>query len=365
MTRRYSLRKRILVTGGAGFIGSHLCSRLVEEGNDVLCVDNLYTGTRDNIGDLIGNPRFELMRHDITFPLFVEVDEIYNLACPASPVHYQNDPVQTTKTSVHGAINVLGLAKRVRAKVLQASTSEIYGDPKQHPQTEEYWGNVNPIGLRACYDEGKRCAETLFFDYHRQHKLEIKVARIFNTYGPLMHPHDGRVVSNFAMQALRGDPITIYGDGRQTRSFCYVSDLVDGLIRLMATGPEVAGPINLGNPSEFTVRELAELIISLSGSKSKIVSRALPADDPKQRRPDISKARALLGWQPSVALPDGLLPTLEYFRRFFPAGGRVGTTRREPAVGRAPTSVWAPAPPEPLRESHVVGAPALSSVSEG
>ena len=316
MHRRYSLRKRILVTGGAGFIGAHLCWRLVDEGNDVLCVDNFYTGTRDNIDNLIDNPRFELMRHDITFPLFVEVDEIYNLACPASPVHYQNEPVQTTKTSVHGAINMLGLAKRVRAKILQASTSEIYGDPTQHPQTEEYWGNVNPIGLRACYDEGKRCAETLFFDYYRQHKLEIKVARIFNTYGPLMHPYDGRVVSNFAMQALRGEPITIYGDGRQTRSFCYVSDLVDGLIRLMGTGPEVAGPINLGNPSEVTVLELAELIISLSGSKSTIVSQPLPADDPTQRQPDISKARAHLGWHPTVALREGLLPTLDYFRRF-------------------------------------------------
>ncbi len=316
MSKRYSLRKRILVTGGAGFIGAHLCRRLVNEGHDVLCVDNFYTGTRDNISDLLDSPRFELMRHDVTFPLFVEVDEIYNLACPASPVHYQNDPVQTTKTSVHGAINMLGLAKRVRAKILQASTSEVYGDPTQHPQTEEYWGNVNPIGIRACYDEGKRCAETLFFDYYRQHKLEIKVARIFNTYGPLMHPNDGRVVSNFALQALGGEPITIYGDGRQTRSFCYVSDLVDGLVRLMDTGPEVVGPINLGNPSEFSVRELAELIISLSGSTSSIVSHPLPADDPRQRQPDIAKARAQLGWQPTVALREGLVPTLDYFRRF-------------------------------------------------
>lgn len=316
MNKRYSLRKRILVTGGAGFIGAHLCRRLVAEGNDVLCADNFYTGTRDNIGDLLDNPRFELMRHDITFPLFVEVDEIYNLACPASPVHYQNNPVQTTKTSVHGAINVLGLAKRVRARILQASTSEVYGDPTQHPQTEEYWGNVNPIGIRACYDEGKRCAETLFFDYYRQHKLQIKVARIFNTYGPLMHPNDGRVVSNFAMQALRGEPITIYGDGNQTRSFCYVSDLVDGLIRFMNTGPDVIGPINLGNPGEFTVRQLADIIIRLSGSGSKIVSQPLPADDPRQRRPDITKARERLGWQPTVALEDGLVPTIEYFRRF-------------------------------------------------
>jgi UDP-glucuronate decarboxylase len=321
MNKRYSLRKRILVTGGAGFIGAHLCRRLVNEGNDVLCVDNFYTGTRDNIADLLDSPRFELMRHDVTFPLFVEVDEIYNLACPASPVHYQNDPVQTTKTSVHGAINMLGLAKRVRAKILQASTSEVYGDPHVHPQTEEYWGNVNPIGIRACYDEGKRCAETLFFDYYRQHRLEIKVARIFNTYGPLMHPNDGRVVSNFAMQALRGEPITIYGDGLQTRSFCYVSDLVDGLIRLMSTGPQVTGPINLGNPSEFAVCELAALTIELCRSSSQIISCPLPADDPKQRQPDITKARAELGWQPTVALRDGLLPTLDYFRRFLQVAG--------------------------------------------
>jgi len=316
MGERYSLRKRILVTGGAGFIGAHLCRRLVEEGNDVLCVDNFYTGTKDNIQDLHGSPRFELMRHDVTFPLFVEVDEIYNLACPASPVHYQTDPVQTTKTSVHGAINMLGLAKRVRAKILQASTSEVYGDPMQHPQTEEYWGNVNPIGTRACYDEGKRCAETLFFDYYRQVNLQIKVARIFNTYGPLMHPNDGRVVSNFVLQALRNLPISIYGDGRQTRSFCYVSDLVDGLIRLMNSDPEVVGPINLGNPAEFTVRQLAETIIRLTGSNSAIASSPLPADDPRQRRPDITKAVDRLGWRPTISLEEGLVPTIEYFRRF-------------------------------------------------
>ncbi len=316
MTKAYSLRKRILVTGGAGFIGAHLCRRLVAEGSDVLCVDNFYTGTRDNIADLFGESRFELMRHDVTFPLFVEVDEIYNLACPASPVHYQNNPVQTTKTSVHGAINMLGLSKRVRAKILQASTSEVYGDPTQHPQTEEYWGNVNPIGPRACYDEGKRCAETLFFDYQRQHHLEIKVARIFNTYGPYMHPNDGRVVSNFVMQALRGEPITIYGDGSQTRSFCYVSDLVDGLIRLMNSGKDISGPINLGNPNEFTIRELAESVVRLCGSASKIVFRPLPADDPKQRQPNIKKAREQIGWQPFIPLADGLPPTIEYFRRF-------------------------------------------------
>jgi UDP-glucuronate decarboxylase len=316
MSKSYSLRKRILVTGGAGFIGAHLCRRLVAEGNDVLCVDNFYTGTRDNISDLLSDPHFELMRHDVTFPLFVEVDEIYNLACPASPIHYQNDPVQTTKTSVHGAINMLGLAKRVRAKILQASTSEVYGDPTQHPQTEEYWGNVNPIGPRACYDEGKRCAETLFFDYLRQHHLEIKVARIFNTYGPYMHPNDGRVVSNFVMQALRGEPITIYGEGSQTRSFCYVSDLVDGLIRLMNSGKDVSGPINLGNPNEFTIRELAESVVRLCGSASKVVFHPLPADDPKQRQPNIKKAREQIGWQPSIPLADGLPPTIEYFRRF-------------------------------------------------
>ena len=316
MSKRYSLRKRVLVTGGAGFIGAHLCRRLVADGCDVLCADNFYTGTRDNITDLFGNPRFEMLRHDVTFPLFVEVDEIYNLACPASPIHYQLDPVQTTKTSVHGAINMLGLAKRVRAKILQASTSEVYGDPNQHPQTEAYWGNVNPIGPRACYDEGKRCAETLFFDYFRQHKLRIKVARIFNTYGPFMHPNDGRVVSNFVMQALRGDPITIYGEGSQTRSFCYVSDLVDGLIRLMESGDDVTGPINLGNPNEMTVREMAETIVRQCNSRSTISFEPLPADDPKQRQPDITKANMLLGWQPSVSLEQGLPPTIEYFRKF-------------------------------------------------
>jgi UDP-glucuronate decarboxylase len=316
MAKRYSLRKRVLVTGGAGFIGSHLCRRLVADGCDVLCVDNFYTGTRDNMGDLLTCPHFELMRHDVTFPLYVEVDEIYNLACPASPIHYQLHPVQTTKTSVHGAINMLGLAKRIRAKILQASTSEVYGDPTEHPQSEEYWGNVNPIGPRACYDEGKRCAETLFFDYFRQDKLRIKVARIFNTYGPYMHPNDGRVVSNFIMQALRGEAITIYGDGSQTRSFCYVSDLVDALIRLMNSGDDVTGPINLGNPDEFTVRELAEMVIGQCASGSKLVFEPLPADDPKQRQPNITKARACLGWQPTVPLAEGLPPTIEYFRRF-------------------------------------------------
>lgn len=319
MSKRYSLRKRILVTGGAGFIGAHLCRRLLEEGNDVLCVDNFYTGTRENVADLLCRANFELLRHDVTFPLFVEVDEIYNLACPASPVHYQNNPVQTTKTSVHGAINMLGLAKRVRAKILQASTSEVYGDPSTHPQTEEYWGNVNPIGPRACYDEGKRCAETLFFDYYRQHRLRIKVARIFNTYGPCMHPNDGRVVSNFVMQALRGEPISIYGDGTQTRSFCYVSDLVEGLVRLMNSTDELTGPINLGNPNEMTVREMAETIVRQCGSRSQISFAPLPADDPKQRQPDITKAQQLLGWQPTVALAEGLPPTIEYFRSFLPS----------------------------------------------
>ena len=316
MKRRYNSRKRVLVTGGAGFLGSHLIDRLLDAGHEVLCVDNLFTGTKQNIEHLHGNPRFEFLRHDVTFPLFVEVDEIYNLACPASPIHYQHDPVQTTKTSVHGAINMLGLAKRLGCTILQASTSEVYGDPSVHPQTEEYWGNVNPIGPRSCYDEGKRCAETLFFDYHRQNGLAIKVARIFNTYGPRMHPADGRVVSNFIVQALRGEPITIYGDGNQSRSFCYVSDLIDGLIRLMESSDEVTGPINIGNPSEFTMRELAEKVIRLTGSKSELVSHPLPQDDPRQRQPDVSKARQLLGWEPSLSLEEGLPPTIDYFRAF-------------------------------------------------
>jgi UDP-glucuronate decarboxylase len=307
--------QRILVTGGAGFIGSHLCERLLRDGHEVLCVDNFYTGTRNNVHRLIANPRFELMRHDVCFPLYVEVDEIYNLACPASPIHYQFDPVQTTKTSVHGAINMLGLAKRVKAKILQASTSEVYGDPAVHPQTEDYWGNVNPIGPRSCYDEGKRCAETLFFDYHRQHKLPIKVARIFNTYGPRMHPNDGRVVSNFIVQALQNHDITIYGDGRQTRAFCYVDDLVDGLVRLMGTSEAVTGPVNLGNPVEFSVRELAETVIELTGSASRIVNMPLPTDDPRQRRPDIGKANELLDWRPTVQFRDGLVRTIGYFER--------------------------------------------------
>jgi len=309
----YRLRKRVLVTGGAGFLGSHLCERLVGLGHDVLCADNFFTGTRDNIEPLLQSPRFELMRHDVTFPMYVEVDEIYNLACPASPVHYQFDPVQTTKTSVHGAINMLGLAKRVRAKVLQASTSEVYGDPFEHPQPETYWGNVNPIGPRSCYDEGKRCAETLFFDYWRQHKLRIKVARIFNTYGPRMHPNDGRVVSNFIVQALKNEPITIYGDGSQTRSFCYVDDLIEGFLKLMDSPVGVTGPINIGNPGEFTIKELAEKVIAQTGSKSKIEYRPLPADDPTQRQPDITKARTLLGWEPQIKLDEGLKQTVAYF----------------------------------------------------
>ncbi len=308
-----ALRKRVLVTGGAGFLGSHLCERLLASGFDVLCVDNYFTGARDNIVHLLANPCFEVMRHDITFPLYLEVDEIYNLACPASPVHYQFDPVQTTKTSVHGAINVLGLAKRIKAKVFQASTSEVYGDPSVHPQTESYWGNVNPIGLRACYDEGKRCAETLFFDYHRQHKLRIKVARIFNTYGPRMHPNDGRVVSNFIVQALRGESITIFGAGTQTRSFCYVDDLIEGFVRLMDTPDDVTGPMNLGNPVEFTIIELAKLVIELTGAKSKLIYKDLPADDPTQRCPDISFAREKLNWEPKVPLKQGLERTIAYF----------------------------------------------------
>ena len=305
--------RRVLVTGGAGFIGSHLCRRLLERGDEVLCVDNFYTGTRRNVHELLSHPRFELTRHDICFPLYVEVDQIFNLACPASPIHYQHDPVQTTKVSVHGSIHMLGLAKRVKARILQASTSEIYGDPTIHPQTEEYWGNVNPIGPRSCYDEGKRCAETLFFDYRRQHRLAIKVARIFNTYGPMMHPNDGRVVSNFIVQALRNQDITIYGEGNQTRSFCYVDDLVDGLIGLMETPDEVTGPVNLGNPNEFSIRQLAETVIELTGSSSKLVMRPLPEDDPKQRQPDITKAQALLGWQPRVELREGLTKTIRYF----------------------------------------------------
>jgi UDP-glucuronate decarboxylase len=312
--------RRLLITGGAGFIGSHLCEQLLARGYDVMCVDNFYTGTRRNVQHLLTDTRFELMRHDVCFPLYVEVDQIYNLACPASPIHYQFDPVQTTKTSVHGAINMLGLAKRVKAKILQASTSEIYGDPTVHPQTEDYWGNVNPIGPRSCYDEGKRCAETLFFDYFRQHKLQIKVARIFNTYGPRMHPSDGRVVSNFVMQALQTENITIYGDGHQTRSFCYVEDLVDGLIRLMESSDDVSGPINLGNPNEFTIRELAEVIIDLTGSASKIVHRPLPTDDPRQRKPDISKASELLNWQPKLPLREGLAKTIAYFEDLLAAG---------------------------------------------
>ncbi len=307
------LEKRILVTGGSGFLGSHLCERLLAQGANVICVDNFFSGTRGNIEHLLGHKRFELIRHDVTFPLYIEVDQIYNLACPASPVHYQRDPVQTTKTSVHGAINMLGLAKRVRATILQASTSEVYGDPSVHPQGEEYWGNVNPIGPRSCYDEGKRCAETLFFDYRRQHNMRVKVARIFNTYGPRMHPNDGRVVSNFIVQALLGRDITIYGEGAQTRSFCYVDDLVDGLMRLMETPDNVTGPINIGNPIEFTIRQLANQIIELTGSKSKIVQRPMPVDDPRQRRPDISKAHDILGWTPKVALKAGLVRTIEYF----------------------------------------------------
>lgn len=313
---RISNRKRILITGGAGFLGSHLCERLLAEGNDILCADNFYSGTKDNVAHLMGNPHFELMRHDVTFPLYVEVDEIYNLACPASPVHYQWDPVQTTKTSVHGAINMLGLAKRTKARIFQASTSEVYGDPEVHPQPESYWGKVNPIGIRSCYDEGKRCAETLFFDYHRQHKVDIKVARIFNTYGPRMHPNDGRVVSNFIVQALRGEDITLYGDGSQTRSFCYVDDLIEGFVRLMASPDGVTGPINLGNPNEFTIRQLAEAVLAKVGGKSRLVCKPLPSDDPKQRQPNIEQAKAVLGWQPQVQLEEGLDKTIAYFRRF-------------------------------------------------
>jgi UDP-glucuronate decarboxylase len=312
--KKYATRKRVMVTGGAGFIGSHLCERLLANGNDVLCVDNFFTGTKENVAPLLTNPNFELLRHDVTFPLYVEVDEIYNLACPASPIHYQFDPVQTTKTSVHGAINMLGLAKRCKAKILQASTSEVYGDPEIHPQPETYWGRVNPVGIRSCYDEGKRCAETLFFDYWRQHRLRIKVVRIFNTYGPRMHPNDGRVVSNFIIQALKGEDITIYGDGKQSRSFCYVDDLVDGLIRMMASDDDVTGPINIGNTSEFTMLELAEKVVALTSSRSKIRNMPLPQDDPRQRQPDIGLARKFLGWAPNVPLQMGLERTIAYFQ---------------------------------------------------
>jgi UDP-glucuronate decarboxylase len=306
--------KKILVTGGAGFLGSHLCDRLIDAGHDVLCVDNFFTGSKRNVAHLVNHPRFELMRHDVTFPLYVEVDEIYNLACPASPIHYQHDPVQTTKTSVHGAINMLGLAKRVRAKILQASTSEVYGDPEVHPQPEGYWGKVNPVGIRSCYDEGKRCAETLFFDYWRQHQLQIKVVRIFNTYGPRMHPNDGRVVSNFIVQALKGDDITIYGDGQQTRSFCFVDDLIEAMLRMMDTAIDVTGPVNIGNPGEFTMLELAQTVIRLTNSKSKVIHLPLPQDDPKQRRPEISLAQKVLDWNPQIDLEEGLSRTIDYFR---------------------------------------------------
>lgn len=309
----YDKPKKILITGGAGFLGSHLCDRLIQSGHDILCVDNFFTGSKRNVEHLIGHKRFELMRHDVTFPLYVEVDQIYNLACPASPVHYQHDPVQTTKTSVHGAINMLGLAKRLKGRIFQASTSEVYGDPEVHPQPESYWGKVNPIGIRSCYDEGKRCAETLFFDYYRQHKLDIKVARIFNTYGPNMNPNDGRVISNFIVQALRNKPITIYGDGNQTRSFCYVDDMIDGFIRLMATDETVTGPINLGNPKEFSMIDLAKQVKAITGSRSKLILKPLPSDDPKRRRPDISKAKELLAWEPKIELELGLTKTIKYF----------------------------------------------------
>jgi UDP-glucuronate decarboxylase len=308
------LEKRVLVTGGAGFLGSHLCERLLNDGNEVICADNYFTGTKRNIIHLLNHPRFEILRHDVTFPLYIEVDEIYNLACPASPIHYQHDPVQTTKTSVHGAINMLGLAKRVKAKIFQASTSEVYGDPEVHPQPESYWGNVNPIGVRSCYDESKRCAETLFFDYRRQHNLRVKVARIFNTYGPRMHPNDGRVVSNFIVQALQNQPITIYGEGSQTRSFCYVDDMIEVFIRLMDTEDDFAGPVNTGNPREFTIKELAEMVVRLTGSSSELIYKPLPQDDPIQRKPDITLAREKLGWTPEVKLEDGLLKTIAYFK---------------------------------------------------
>ncbi len=313
--QNYNRKKRILVTGGAGFLGSHLCERLLNDGHEVLCLDNFFTGTRDNIISLLGNPSFEIIRHDVTFPLYIEIDEIYNLACPASPIHYQHDPVQTTKTSVHGAINMLGLAKRVKAKIFQASTSEVYGNPEIHPQPESYWGKVNPNGIRSCYDEGKRCAETLFFDYHRQHNLRIKVARIFNTYGPNMHPNDGRVVSNFIMQALQNKAITIYGDGSQSRSFCYVDDLIEAFVRLMGTADDFIGPINTGNPNEFTIKTLAETIIKLTGSKSKLEYQPLPSDDPTQRQPDITLAKEVLGWTPAIQLEEGLKATIPYFEK--------------------------------------------------
>ncbi|TXN73570.1 UDP-glucuronic acid decarboxylase family protein [Methylobacterium sp. WL8] len=324
---RYGSSRKVLVTGGAGFLGSHLCDRLISQGHEVLCVDNFFTGTRRNIAHLLDNPRFELLRHDITHPLYVEADEIYNLACPASPIHYQFDPVQTTKTSVNGAINMLGLAKRVKAKIFQASTSEVYGDPELHPQPESYWGRVNPVGYRSCYDEGKRCAETLFFDYHRQHKLEIKVARIFNTYGPRMHPNDGRVVSNFIVQALKNEDITVYGEGLQTRAFCYVDDLIRGFLSLMETGPDVTGPVNIGNPEEFTIIKLAETVIRLTGSKSKIITRPLPPDDPRQRRPDISMAQNVLGWTPQIQLEEGLGKAISYFETFLSADKSSGAVR--------------------------------------
>lgn len=311
------MNKQVMVTGGAGFLGSHLCDRLIRDGADVLCVDNFFTGAKQNVAHLIGNPRFELMRHDVTFPLYVEVEQIFNLACPASPVHYQFDPVQTTKTSVHGAINMLGLARRVKARILQASTSEVYGDPEVHPQQEEYWGRVNPIGPRACYDEGKRCAETLFFDYHRQHNLDVKVVRIFNTYGTRMHPNDGRVVSNFIVQALKGEDITIFGDGQQTRSFCYVDDMIEGFVRMMNSTDGFTGPVNMGNPGEFTMLELAEKVLQLVGGKSRLAFHSLPTDDPKQRQPDISLAKSQLGWEPKVSLEDGLKETVAYFRELF------------------------------------------------
>ncbi len=340
-------KKRVLVTGGAGFLGSHLCEVLLEQGHEVVCADNFVTGSKENIEHLFAHSRFELLRHDVTFPLYVEMDEIYNLACPASPHHYQHDPVQTTKTSVHGAINLLGLAKRLKCRIFQASTSEVYGDPFQHPQREEYWGNVNPIGPRACYDEGKRCAETLFFDYHRQHAVEIKVARIFNTYGPRMHPNDGRVVSNFIVQALRGEPLTIYGQGDQTRSFCYVDDLIEGIIALMSTGPSMTGPVNLGNPSEFTIKELAEIILDLTGSSSQIVHRPLPQDDPRQRRPDISLADSALDWRPKTDLRAGLELTIDFFERLlrtlgasneFTISTRNGSSARFAKLGHAALS---------------------------